>query len=90
VAIVVATGVIAIAIAIARAIEWRRRTAVALVLGVALGLGLVWACELLPRNPKAARNLAYVERVWEPTAETPSSIVLAPIDAARSDRARER
>jgi hypothetical protein len=81
VAVVVATGVIAVAFALARAIDARGRTLLALAAGALVGLALVQASALLPRNAKAAKNLAYVERVWEPKGDTPAKSVV--LDAAR-------
>lgn len=69
VTVVVATGVIAVAFALARAIDARGRTLVALAAGAIAGVALVQASALLPGNPKAAKNLAYVERVWEPKGD---------------------
>jgi len=80
--IVMASSVIAIAIAIARAVDTSVRNLVAGVLGLVGGLVLVQACELLPRNPKAERNLAYVQRVWEPKGDTEApSIEIDPAPA---------
>jgi hypothetical protein len=79
VAVVVATGVIAVAFALSRAIDARGRTRLAILAGVLGGLALVWAGEQLPKNPKGAKNLAYVERVWEPKGDAVApSVVLAP------------
>ena len=49
----------------------------ATLLGVLLGLGLVAATRLIAPHPRAAANLAYIERVWEPAASA-TSVVLAP------------
>ncbi len=79
VAVVVATGVIAVAFALVRAIDARGRTLVGLAAGAIVGLALVQASALLPGNAKAAKNLAYIERVWEPQGDAPAkSIVLDP------------
>lgn len=43
-----------------------RRAAAAVVIGGALGIVAVGATRSVPPHPRAARNLAYVERVWEP------------------------
>jgi hypothetical protein len=73
--------VIAVAFALARAIDARGRTLLALAAGALVGLALVQASALLPRNAKAAKNLAYVERVWEPKGDAPAQSVV--LDAAR-------
>lgn len=44
------------------------RMAGALVLGAALGLAGVQATRRLEPHPRGARNLAYIERIWEPVA----------------------
>lgn len=50
------------------------------LLGVALGFGMVAATRLIPPHPRAAANLAYIERVWEPTDGAAAvSAVLAPL-----------
>lgn len=80
VGVVVVSSMIAVTIAIARAVDARGRTLLAVALGVAGGLALVKACELLPRNPKGEKNLAYIERVWEPKeAGSPSSVAIEPV-----------
>jgi hypothetical protein len=81
VGIVVTSGTIAIVVAIARAVDARGRSLAAVAIGVIAGLGLVLASELLPRNPRAGRNLAYIERVWEPKSLPGTSVVLVPAPA---------
>ena len=49
----------------------------ATLVGLGLGLGLVAATRLIAPHPRAAANLAYIERVWEPAASA-TSVVLAP------------
>lgn len=44
----------------------RGRQVVAVAIGAAAGLGLVAATRLITPHPRAAANLAYIEKVWEP------------------------
>ncbi len=50
----------------ARALGWHGRTWTRAALALALGLGAVASLSWLTPHPRAAANLAYVERVWEP------------------------
>ena len=38
----------------------------AVAIGVGAGLGLIAATRLIAPHPRAAANLAYIEKVWEP------------------------
>jgi hypothetical protein len=62
--VVAALGVIVAGLA--GGIDGRERRLGALAMGIALGSFAVVAVSLLPAHPKAAANLAYIERVWEP------------------------
>ncbi len=64
--IVMVASVLGFALVYLRVIEPRVRTVFSVGVGVALALLAVASLDLLPRNPKAARNLAYIEKVWEP------------------------
>ncbi|MDC0715536.1 hypothetical protein [Nannocystis bainbridge] len=43
-----------------------RRGRIAALVGTIAGLGLVAATQALPRHPRSAANLRYVQKVWEP------------------------
>ena len=43
-----------------------RRGRIAVLVGAIVGLGLVAATPALPRHPRSAANLRYIEKVWEP------------------------
>lgn len=75
--IVVVASVLGFALVYMRVIEPRVRGFLAIGIGLALALAAVSSHRLLPGNPKAARNLAYIEKVWEPVA-TPSRSVNLP------------
>lgn len=64
----VAGSVVGAWIVLARVAEGGIRMSVALVSGAALGLLLVRATTLVEPHPRGARNLEYIERIWEPTA----------------------
>jgi len=63
-----------------------RRAALVVLLGAALGLTAVIASSALPPHPRAAANLRYIERVWEPPLtgrEAASAPLTARPEAAR-------
>jgi hypothetical protein len=76
VAVVVITSVIGFALVWSIAIVPGLRTWSAVGGGVVGALLLVAAHTKLPRNPKADRNLAYIERVWEPREQPGRSVNL--------------
>jgi hypothetical protein len=45
------------------------RMALAIVSGGVAGLLLVQATRVIEPHPRGARNLAYIERIWEPTEQ---------------------
>ena len=74
-----------------RALEPRGSMVWAVVVGVVAGLAAVMATRAWPEHPKGARNLAYIERVWEPKSREPShSVVLGPLETADGQDARRR
>ncbi len=82
VAVVVITSVIGFALVWMRAIEPAARTWFALAGGVLVGVVLVGLHTLLPRNPNAARNLGYIEKVWEPHQRPGRTTSLPPLAEA--------
>lgn len=77
--LVLATILGCAALAMPRAIGRRGRMAVAI--GALAGLGAVAATVGLPRHPRAAANLQYIEKVWEPPragAPAPSERIRRP------------
>ena len=82
VTVVVGASVIGFALVWARAVELTLRTSLALLGGLVLGVSLVGMHELLPRNPKAERNLAYIEKVWEPREQAGRTVTLPPLSGA--------
>lgn len=54
------------------------RMALAIASGAAVGLLLVQATRSLEPHPRGARNLAYIERIWEPTAEAEARSIALP------------
>ncbi|MBL8942934.1 MAG: hypothetical protein JNK45_07300 [Myxococcales bacterium] len=82
VTVVVGASVIGFALVWARAVEITLRTSLALLGGLVLGVSLVGMHELLPRNPKAERNLAYIEKVWEPREQAGRTVTLPPLSGA--------
>lgn len=79
VAVVVITSVIGFALTWSIAIVPGLRTWSAVGVGVVGALLLVGVHTKLPRNSKADRNLAYIERVWEPREQAGRSVNLAPV-----------
>ncbi|WP_096326052.1 hypothetical protein [Nannocystis exedens] len=77
---VVCAGLVGlIALATPRSLGLRGRIAV--LVGALVGLGLVAATQALPRHPRSAANLRYIEKVWEPPrsgAPAPSQRFLVP------------
>jgi hypothetical protein len=94
VAVVVITSVIGFALVWLRAVEPGLRTVFALAGGLVAAVLLVGLHTKLPRNPKADRNLAYIERVWEPREKPARSVNLPPLVGTearvRGGRARPR
>jgi hypothetical protein len=76
--LVVAGSVLGLWVALAATIERGSRMAVACTAGAALGLLLVQVTRLVEPHPKGARNLAYIERIWEPTAKGPGKSAILP------------
>ena len=71
------------------------RMAAGLIGGALLGLLLVTGTSLIEPHPKGKRNLAYIERIWEPTAKGPGhSMSLSSRDGGpatgESSRSRRR
>jgi hypothetical protein len=77
------------AVAFARPIEVMPRTLVAFVVGAVAAFAFLLATRLWPPHEKAARNLAYVVRTWEPTPgdhEPPTSTPLRELPPGTEDR----
>ncbi len=85
--LVIAVSVVTFALVMLRAIEPGVRTLAALVGGTIVGIALVGMHRWLPRHPDGARNLAYVEKVWEPRGAAARSVNLRPLGgtAGRAD-----
>jgi hypothetical protein len=83
--------VVTFALVMLRAIEPGVRTLAALVGGTIVGIALVGMHRWLPRHPDGARNLAYVEKVWEPRGAAARSVNLRPLGgtAGRADGAHD-
>jgi hypothetical protein len=85
----VVLAIVAIAcFVLARCVEAKPSNLVALTIGVSMGLGLVAATRAWPEHPAGVRNLAYIERIWEPRpgSDTASpSVVLRPLETTRGD-----
>ncbi|MCA9707423.1 MAG: hypothetical protein KDK70_16345, partial [Myxococcales bacterium] len=64
--LVVVGSVVGTWIMLARAGEGGLRMAAGMIAGGALGLLLVQGTRLVEPHPRGARNLAYIERIWEP------------------------
>ncbi len=79
VVVVVLASTIGFALVWLRAIEPGLRSTFAMGGGLVLGVLLVTLHGWLPRNPKAVRNLAYIEKVWEPRAEPARSVTITPL-----------
>ena len=71
-----ALSVVTFALVFARVMEPGIRTWSAALAGIVLALAMVGAHGWLPRHPRGARNLAYVESVWEPKGATARSVAL--------------
>ncbi len=78
VALVIAGSVVGLWAAWLALAEGGIRMALALSLGAALGLLLVQATRLVAPHPRGARNLAYVERIWEPTGPDDGRSIVLP------------
>jgi hypothetical protein len=80
--IVVIASVLGFALVYMRVIEPTVRGFAAIACGVVLALVAVASHRLLPGNPKAERNLAYIEKVWEPkNGEASRSVNLVELGA---------
>lgn len=60
-------------LALLLALDRRRSAALTVLLGAALGLTAVLASASLPPHARAAANLRYIERVWEPPLAGPDA-----------------
>jgi hypothetical protein len=68
------------------------RMALAIASGAAVGLLLVQATRSLEPHPQGARNLAYIERIWEPTEQGDARSIALPkaLEPPRARRASKR
>jgi hypothetical protein len=66
-----------------------RRQRAAVAVGVALGLAMVAATRWIPPHPRAAANLAYIEKVWEPPARGAAASAVLVDGRVEGPRARE-
>lgn len=79
--LVILGSVIGTWVVLVRMGEGGLRMAGVMIAGGLLGLLLVYATRLVEPHPLGARNLAYIERIWEPPAQgTVPSRRLGPID----------
>jgi hypothetical protein len=83
--IVVVASVLGFALVWMRVIEPRIRGFVAIGIGLVAALAMVAAHRSLPGNPRAARNLAYIEKVWEPIGTPPRSANLPELGGTDRD-----
>jgi hypothetical protein len=67
--LVVVGSVVGLWLVLGALAESGTRMALAIASGGAVGLLLVQATRLVEPHPRGPRNLAYIERIWEPTAE---------------------
>lgn len=67
--LVVIGSVVGTWVILVRAAEGGLRMAASMIGGAMLGLLLVVATRFVAPHPQGARNLAYIERVWEPPAQ---------------------
>jgi hypothetical protein len=84
VTVVVGASLVGFALIWVRIVEPGIRTMLAIAAGVALAFVAVAAHALLPGNPKAARNLAYIDKTWEPKDAAGRSVVLRPLSIRHS------
>jgi hypothetical protein len=76
-------------LALSRCVEIGSSNLVGLAVGTTMGLAAVMATRAWPEHPKGTRNLAYIERIWEPRAGArASSVVLRPLEPERGARGR--
>jgi hypothetical protein len=68
------------------------RMALAIASGAAVGLLLVQATRSLEPHPQGVRNLAYIERIWEPTEQGDARSIALPkaLEPPRARRASKR
>jgi hypothetical protein len=66
---VVVGSVLGLVVLLAIGAESGIRMALAIVAGGVAGLLLVQATRVIEPHPRGARNLAYIERIWEPTEQ---------------------
>lgn len=90
VTVVVGASAVGFALVWVRLVELRLRTMFALAIGLALAVVGVASHSLLPGNPKATRNLAYIDKTWEPKQSAGRSVVLHPVDGDAPSDARIR
>lgn len=89
--LVVVGSVLGLFVALARVAEAGVRMMLAIASGGALGLLLVQATHLVEPHPRGARNLEYIERIWEPTRQGDGrSVVLGATNAPESSAAPRR
>jgi len=78
--LVVIGGVVGMWVMLAGSAELGWRMLVGIAAGAGLGLLLVQTTRYVEPHPMGKRNLAYIERIWEPNGEGPgASVVLRPL-----------
>lgn len=82
-ALVVVGSVLGLWVVLGRVAEVGIRMALAIASGAVLGLLLVQVTRLVEPHPRGARNLEYIERIWEPTEQGEGhSVGLPPLENA--------
>lgn len=76
--LVIAGSVVGLWVACVALGEGGIRMAIAITLGAGLGLLLVQATRLVAPHPRGARNLAYIERIWEPVGSQDGRSIALP------------
>jgi len=88
--LVVVGSVLGLWVLLAAMVESGIRMALAIVSGGVAGLLLVQATRMVEPHPRSARNLAYIERIWEPTEQGEGRSIALPKASKAPERPRER
>ncbi len=87
--LVVIGSVVGTWVVLARLGEGGIRMAGSMAVGGVIGLLLVQGTRMVEAHPKGERNLAYIERIWEPTASGPGRSTILAQDLPASPTSRD-